>query len=659
MGSRISFVGLFVPLALSGFLGACGSKSDSAVHGIHYTEKRAPCAHYNPLKNLYFGDLHVHTAYSFDAWMWGTRITPVDAYLFAKGEPIVPAPIALDGPDPRTMQLERPLDFAAVTDHSEFLAETAACSEVDSGVYDSQTCAAVRGRDPLGILLGMWIFSSRIFSPSPTRFPDVCGPGALDCPEKAHEVWKRIQAAAEEAYDRSSACTFTSFVAYEYTDSAWISNLHRNVIFRNSTVPELPVSCFEAATPAELLTELKQTCQESRRGCEFLSIPHNSNLSNGRMFRLEDPGDRRGETESEEADLRAELEPLAEIFQHKGSSECMRNLSAGEGPKDEFCGFEDLHSESFEDCGDGVGLLGMMGQGCVSRWDYVRNVLLKGLEEEERLGFNPYKLGVVASTDTHNGIPGAVEEDRYNGHAGVNEDTPEERLSQNTFGRMAITSNPGGLTGVWAEENSRDAIFAALFRRETYATSGTRISVRFFGGWNFPDTLCEMENAVEIASQGVPMGGDLPPMPAGATAPIFWIRAVRDQGSGVREGTPLQRLQVIKGWLEAANRTAYRIFEVAGDPNNGATVDLETCRAQGAGFDTLCAVWTDPEFHPEQRAFYYVRVLENPTCRWSTWDCIRLAPPDRPDTCNSPTLPRVIQERAWTSPIWYRPARSS
>lgn len=202
LGARISFLGLFVPLALSGFLGACGSKSDSAVHGIHYTEKRAPCAHYNPLKNLYFGDLHVHTAYSFDAWIWGTQITPEDAYLFAKGEPIVAAPIGLDGADLRTMQLERPLDFAAVTDHSEFLAETAACNEVDSGVYDSQTCAAVRGRDPLGILLGMWIFSSRIFSPSPTRLPDVCGPGALDCPEKAHEVWKRIQAAA----DRPDAC---------------------------------------------------------------------------------------------------------------------------------------------------------------------------------------------------------------------------------------------------------------------------------------------------------------------------------------------------------------------------------------------------------------------------------------------------------------------
>lgn len=657
-GTLIPFVGLFMPLVLGGLVVSCGSESGSPIHGIHYTEKRDPCAHYNPLRNLYFGDLHAHTAYSFDAWIWGTQPTPEEAYLFAKGEPLVRTLIAFDGPDPRTMQLERPLDFAAVTDHSEFLAETAACNEIGSGVSDSPTCTAVRGRDPLGMLLAMWIFSSRLFSPSPSRFPDVCGPGALDCPEKAHEVWKRIQAAAEETYDRSSACTFTSFVAYEYSNSAWVSNLHRNVVFRNSTVPDLPVSYFEAASPADLLTQLKRTCQESRKDCAFLSIPHNSNLSNGRMFRVEDSGEGNGETQSEEAKLRAELEPLAEIFQHKGSSECMRNLSAGEGPEDDFCTFEEIHSAAFEDCGDGAGFLGMMGQGCVSRWDFVRNVLLKGLEEEERSGINPYKLGAVASTDTHNGIPGAVEEDRYSGHAGANEDTPEERLSQNTFGRLAITSNPGGLTGVWAEENSRDAIFAALSRRETFATSGTRISVRFFGGWSFPDAMCDMENAVEIGYQGVPMGGDLPPMPAGASAPTFWIRAVRDQGSGPREGTPLQRLQVIKGWLEAADRPAYRIFEVAGDPDNGATVDLETCQTQGSGFDTLCAVWTDPEFHPEQRAFYYVRVLENPTCRWSTWDCNRLAPSDRPDACTSPTLPRVIQERAWTSPIWYRPARS-
>lgn len=657
-GAILSCVGLFVPLALGCVLGACGSESGSPDYGIHYTEKRAPCAHYNPLRNLYFGDLHAHTAYSFDAWIWGANTTPEEAYLFAKGEPMIPAPVSLDGPDPQTIQLERPLDFAAVTDHSEFLAETAACDEIGSGVYDSPTCAAVRGRDPLGIWLGMGIFSSRLFSPSPSRFPDVCGPGALDCPEKAEAVWKRIQAAAEQAYDRSSACTFTSFVAYEYSNSAWISNLHRNVIFRNATVPDLPASYFEAATPVELLTQLKRTCQESREGCAFLSIPHNSNLSNGRMFRLEDPGERSGETESGEAKLRAELEPLAEIFQHKGSSECMRNLSAGEGPEDESCGFEELRSGAFEDCGDGVGFLGMMGQGCVSRWDFVRNVLLKGLEEEERSGLNPYKLGAVASTDTHNGIPGAVEEDRYNGHAGANEDTPEERLSQNTFGRLAITSNPGGLTGVWAEENSRDAIFAALSRRETFATSGPRISVRFFAGWDFPDSMCDLENAVELGYQGVPMGADLPPMPAGTTAPVFWIRADRDPGSSVRQGTPLQRLQVIKGWLESASRPAYRIFEVAGDPDNGATVDLETCKTQGAGFDTLCTVWTDPEFHPEQRAFYYVRVLENPTCRWSTWDCNRLAPADRPDACTSPSLPRVIQERAWSSPIWYRPARS-
>ena len=633
----------------------CNHKPSPGGHGVSYTEERSPCLKFNPLKNLCFGDLHSHSSYSYDAWIWGSRATPEDAYRFARGERIGLEPFNPEGEPTRTLKLERPLDFAAVTDHSEFFGETDACTAPGLSVYDSQSCSLIRAGNDMSML----IFSNVIFSASPARFPDICGPSGIDCAARARAVWQRVQAAAEGAYDRSADCSFTSFVAYEYTDTAGISNLHRNVIFRNAAVPDLPVSYLEQATPWGLMNELERTCPASGEGCEAISIPHNSNLSNGRMFAAEYLGAQSREEEQALAALRARMEPLAEIFQHKGDSECLNNLSGIRGQNDELCGFEKANWFSPEDCGEGVGSGGMMGQGCVSRWDFIRNALLKGLQEEERLGVNPYKLGIIASTDTHNATPGAVEENRYEGHAGWNEDSVQKRLTLITYGPLMIVSNPGGLTAVWAEENSRDSIFNALLRRETYATSGPRISVRFFGGWNLP-TRCGASNLAEIGSrEGVPMGGDLPPMPEGVSAPTFGILAARDPGGGGRTGTPLQRVQVIKGWLETATQPAYRVYEVAGDPDNGASVDLTTCETAGAGFDTLCTVWTDPEFNPGQRAFYYVRVIENPTCRWNTLQCNSLAPDLRPDPCDDPLIPKVIQERAWTSPIWYRPEANS
>ncbi|MCX5860191.1 MAG: DUF3604 domain-containing protein [Proteobacteria bacterium] len=634
----------------------CSHKSSPGGHGVPYTEERAPCSKSNPLKNLYFGDLHSHTSSSYDAWIWGSRATPEDAYRFARGERIGLEPFNPEGEPTRRLKLERPLDFAAVTDHSEFFGETDACTAPGLSVYDSPSCSLIRDGNDMSML----IFSNVIFSASPARFPDICGPAGIDCAERARVVWQRTQAAAEGAYDRSADCSFTSFVAYEYTDTAGISNLHRNVIFRNAAVPDLPVSYLEQATPLGFLSELERICPGSGEGCEAISIPHNSNLSNGRMFAAEYPGAQNREEEKALAALRARREPLAEIFQHKGDSECRQSFSGIQGPDDDLCGFEKSNWFSPEDCGAGTGSGGMMGQGCLSRWDFIRPALLKGLLEEERLGVNPFKLGIIASTDTHNATPGAVEENRYEGHAGWNEDSISKRLTLITYGPLMIAANPGGLTAVWAEENSRDSIFNALLRRETYATSGPRISVRFFGGWNLPGSMCGASSLVEIGSrEGVPMGGDLPPMPAGVSAPTFGILAARDPGGGGRTGTPLQRVQVIKGWLETATQPAYRVYEVAGDPDNGASVDPTTCEIAGAGFDTLCTVWTDPDFHPGQRAFYYARVIENPTCRWSTIQCHLLAPDLRPGPCDDPLIPKVIQERAWTSPVWYRPEANS
>jgi hypothetical protein len=386
-------------------------------------------------------------------------------------------------------------------------------------------------------------------------------------------------------------------------------------------------------------------------------VPHNANESNGNKFFVADPVADSLDAQRQSAALRAEMEPLVEIFQNKGDSECMNGLLGVPGEPDELCDFEKLAGPPIQDCGDGTGFGGVMGLGCVSRLDFVRNVLLAGLEEEERLGVNPYKLGVVGCTDTHNATPGAVAEDRYAGHLGNQEDTPQERLRPRGLGgNRGILDNPGGLTAVWAVENSRDAIFEAFSRRETYATSGPRMVVRFFGGWGFPESLCDDPGFAEIGyEQGVAMGGDLPPRPRRTGAPVFAVMAVREQGLGDGRGAPLQRIQMIKGWIDRDQGPMQKVFEIAGDPENGAGVDLETCELTGDGFDRLCTIWADPEFDPGERAFYYVRVIENPSCRWSTYDCNRLDSGDRPAACNDSEIQRWIQERAWTSPIWYRP----
>ena len=646
---------------LAAFLAACGDDSglpaaDSGRRDLVYTEEREPCSGYNPLRNLYFGDLHAHTVLSHDAWIFGIRATPDDAYGFARGEPLTLPPPDADAPRERTIQLDRPLDFAALSEHSEFLGEVDACLTPGSGAYDRLTCSIFRQASFLSTIA----ISMALSFPAPERSPDICGSPGANCPDLARGVWEKVQKAAEDGYDRSSECSFTTFVAYEYTATTIAANLHRNVVFRNSQVPELPTSYFEAPTPWGLWAELKRSCLEDVAGCDVLAIPHNSNESNGNKFSVGYPGAASVEDERRLAALRAEMEPLVEIFQNKGDSECMNGLLGVPGEPDELCGFEKLQESPFEDCGEEPGFGGTMALGCVSRLDYVRNVLLEGLLEEERLGVNPYKLGIIASTDTHNASPGAVAEDRYEGHLGKIEDTPLERLSPSGFGgNEGILDNPGGLTAVWAVENSRDALFESFHKRETYATSGPRMAVRFFGGWDLTETMCDSAGddpgfARAGYERGVPMGGDLPARPPGADAPRFAILAEREERSGAAEGAPLQRIQIIKGWIDGS-LPMLKVFDVAGDSANGAGVDLESCERTGEGFDRLCTVWADPEFLPGQRAFYYARVVENPSCRWSTLDCNRLSPEARPAACGDPGLRKVIQERAWTSPIWYRP----
>jgi hypothetical protein len=560
-----------------------------------YVETREPCADRNPLRNVYFGDLHVHTTLSFDAHIYEVKTTPAQAYRFAQGDP-------LELPGPRTARLERPLDFAAVTDHSEYLGEVELCTTPGTAAFDSKTCQAYRGADKNDAVTA---FGLKFALPAPSRFVDTCGDDGSACVSRAAEVWSRVQTAARDAYDRSARCSFTTFVAYEYSGSTGASNLHRNVIFRTDRVPQ-PISYFEQPTPAGLWRELDSACKQKIDGCDVLAIPHNSNESNGKMFFVEQGAE-------ENHALRAAMEPLMEVYQHKGDSECRNGLSGILGAADEQCAFEKIPRENETDCGDGTGVQGVANRGCFSRLDFARGALLQGLEEKARTGTNPYRLGLVGSTDTHNGTPGNVDEKSFRGHVGVDDNTPP-------------------------------ALFDALRRREVFATSGPRIAVRLFGG-NVDRGACGQADLVAKAyASAVPMGGTLP---RGGAAPSFVVAALRDPNGGL-----LQRVQIIKGWLDAAG-SHIQVHDVAGDANNGARVDTDTCVPSGPGASDLCAVWTDAAFDPAQHAFYYARVLENPSCRWNAYLCNSLPEAERPARCKD--APRTIQERAWTSPIWYEP----
>jgi len=291
----------------------------------------------------------------------------------------------------------------------------------------------------------------------------------------------------------------------------------------------------------------------------------------------------------------------------------------------------------------------MLGAGCVHATDYQRSGLLVGLEEAQATGVNPVKLGVIASTDTHAATPGAVSEADWRGHVSL-ESTPQERLAPGLL-TSGIDGNPGGLAGVWAVENSRDAIFEAMLRRETFGTSGPRITPRFFAGWDYDADLCDRTDMVEAGyAGGVPMGGDLPEPPNADAKPVLVAAAMRDPSE---MGAPLQQLQIVKGWIDADGTKHTKVITVAGGPND-ASVDTTTGARAGDGHESLCAVYRDEDFDANESTYYYVRAVENPSARWSVYDCQRLPENERPAVCTDGSYPQTVQEMAWTSPIWYR-----
>ena len=618
---------------------------------------RQPCDVNIPERQALFGDLHIHTAVSMDANSMGTRTTPDDAYRYARGETI-----SIYSGDPeqgmRTAQIDRPLDFAAVTDHAEWMAEVSLCTTPGSPTYDSGGCRIYRGEEDswLASILGLRGFAARIGGLLDLwgRREDVCGDDDEICRAALVSVWKQNQEAAERWYDRTSSCDFTTFHAWEYSRSPNRTKVHHNVVLRNEIVPELPISSLETPDASQLRHQLVDLCNDTDTGCEAIAIPHNPNLSNGQMFRI-DYADLPLERQREEAALRARLEPIVEMMQIKGESECRNGMYNVLGEPDELCNFEkvrDMSRQEFEDCEEGAGAGAQGGKGCSSRTDFVRYALLEGLREKKRIGVNPHEFGFIGSTDTHMATSGGTREDQVPYKFGT---TTQQLLTIGERRRGPAFWNPGGLAGVWAEQNSRDSIFDAFKRSETFATSGPRIRPRFFGGWNLEPDLCTNPDLAKIGyARGVPMGSRLAPGPAKAS-PSFVASALADPGVAGQAGGLLQRLQIIKGWVDEEGRFHQEVHDVAGNANNGATVDLATCTPKGPGASSLCGVWTDENFDPKVDAVYYARVVENPSCRWSTHLCLSLPKDQRPDGCTSDQLPKTIQERAWTSPIWYAP----
>jgi hypothetical protein len=575
----------------------------------------------NPLKEAYFGETHVHTSYSLDANIGGARITPDEAYRFAKGEDVT-----VNG---QKHNIRRPLDFVAVSDHAEFIGEMYSAQVKGAPGSDNPAYEELRNLATIEDQRKWFLkyVQENMRGANPSHPPFYAGPATTK------SAWNDVIVKA--ARDHYQPGRFTTLGGFEWTAAPQAGNMHRNVIFRDlDRLPEVPLSALDTDNEEELWAWM---AEQEKRGSRLLAIPHNSNGSKGLMFAATD---RAGKPLTPEyARLRSHFERLIEMMQIKGNSEVIPKF----WPADEFANFENAESlQTFS--------------GRTYRKDnFVRWAVIKGLDYQSKLGVNPFQYGFTGGTDNHNGLPSDVAENDYIGSHGGADKTVALRRSGEIDGWLkGPDANPGSVAGVWAAKNTRGAIWDAMSARESFVTSGPRIKPRIFCGAGLPSKPADARTLVEQGyKSGVPMGGVLS---ASATAPTCTVYAGKDP-----QGANLDRIQIVKGWVDANGEPQDKVFDVVWSgsrkpgadgklPPVGNTVDTKTAKyTNDIGAAELLGSWIDPAFDPKQHALYYVRVLEIPTPRWTTYDAVRN---------NLPLLasvPATIQERAWTSPIWYTP----
>jgi hypothetical protein len=591
---------------------------------------------------VFWGETHLHTGMSMDAGAFGARLTPADAYRFAKGETVVSS-------TGQRVKLSRPLDFLVVADHSDNMGFFPRLRAGEPSMLADPTGRRwyddiqKGGQDAVAVAVEI------IQAITGNSFPEALA--SLPGTEAYAAAWKETIDAAEDAYEPNS---FTSFIGYEWTSTDKGFNLHRVVVYRDDATkasamePYTTLSPFGSPDPRDLWKWMAE--YEDKTGGRLLAIAHNGNMSNGHMF----PESRtyfNARVNKEYAETRARWEPLYEATQIKGDGEAHPFLS----PDDEFADYETWDQGNLD--------LTVLKTDDMLPYEYARSGLQIGLQLGEKLGVNPYKFGLVGATDSHTGLSTAEEENFFGKHSGA------EPNAQRVHHPMARVETPDGVRestgwsmvasgyqGVWATENTREALFDAMMRKETYATTGPRMLVRFFGGWNFTDADAKSRLPANAGYlKGVPMGGDLPATSDGK-APSFLVAALRDPFSG-----NLDRIQIVKGWLDDRGRRQEKVYDVvwSGDrepdangklPAVGNTVDVASATwTNDIGSPELLAAWTDPDFNPDVPAVYYARVIEIPTPRWTAYEAMRFGI-EMPDE-----IPMITQERAYTSPIWYTP----
>ncbi|MBM3093947.1 DUF3604 domain-containing protein [Ensifer sp. T173] len=583
-----------------------------------------------------FGDTHLHTSQSFDAIAFGNSLGPEEAYRFARGEEV----ISSTGQHAR---LSRPLDFLVVSDHAENMGTLGEIKTGNPTLMNDPELKRWNQMMAAGGDQAMNVYYEIMAS--------VGGggkhlPAALRSDELTRSVWQKNVQAAEKYNDPG---TFTVLIGYEWSSNTGGNNLHRVVVFRDGaekTEPILPFSSLQSDNPEDLWKALQNYV--TKTGGSVLAIPHNGNLSNGLMFPLINPVGGKPIT-AEYARTRASLEPLMEVTQMKGDGETHTTLS----PTDEFANFERWDMGNLD--------LSAAKTPDMLQFEYARSALKNGLKLEKELGVNPYKYGLIGSTDSHTSLA-AVEENNFFGKLPAAEPSAGRAIhpiakfgDKEVMGWEVVSS---GYAAVWAIENTREAIFDAMKRKEVYATTGPRMLVRLFGGWEFAEADAKTRSPAAVGyAKGVPMGGDLPPAPAGKKAPTFLVAALKDP-----IGANLDRYQIVKGWMDAAGQLHEQVYDAAWSgerkpgidgkvPPVGNTVDVaDATWTNTIGAPELISVWTDPAFDPAQRAFYYARVLEIPTPRWTAYDAKYFG------VTMPSEVPMTSQERAYTSPIWYNPA---